>query len=126
MLVTRFDFFITFYHEKLLESLDKLSVRRRGPSLKKLQMQLLRNSFLIPRTIVCVLPVISMDKSESVGIEELLGNADKERIHRMEWHMFHNPTIEKKLKLLLPFFYDRGMLDSIIGEGDELQIGHSV
>lgn len=77
-------------------------------------MQMLENSFAIPRTIFAVLPVILLDPNDSVGIEDLLDDSDKKRFHEIERKLFNNPRVVEKLKLLLPFFYDRGMLHSTL------------
>ena len=111
MLVERFDSFVQFYHQELSESLRKLKVRQRSPSLKGLHMQLLRNSFHICRTMVGVLPVILTDKSEGLRIEDLLNEAGPEKAAAMERKMFHNSRMQEKMKRLLPFFHNRGMLD---------------
>lgn len=112
VLISRFDYFLQFYHEKLIESMHKLNVKQSGPSLKSFHMQLLKNSFLIPRTIVSVLPVILMDKSEPLSIEDLLGEPTEEKKATMDKLMFYNPIMEEKIKLLLPFFFNRGMLET--------------
>lgn len=113
LLIQRFDFFLQFYHEKLIGALHKLKVKQSGPSLKALQLQLLKNSFLIPRTTCLVLPVILMDRGDALGIEDLLhDDGDEEKAAIMERKMFYNPQMSNKMKLLLPFFYNRGMLDT--------------
>lgn len=112
VLISRFDYFLQFYHEKLIESMHKLKVKQSGPSLKSFHMQLLKNSFLIPRTIVSVLPIILMDKSEALSIEDILGEPTDEKKATMDKLMFYNPIMEEKIKLLLPFFFNRGMLDT--------------
>lgn len=111
VLIERFDFFLCFYHQKLIEALRKLNVKQTGPSLKALHMQLLKNSFLIPRTMIAVMPVILMGKSMGLNIEDLLDRNEK-RQALIEMRMFQNPYLVSKLKLQIPFFYNRGMLDS--------------
>lgn len=81
-------------------------------------MQLLKNSFHIPRALVGVLPIILMDKSDALSLEDLLGDASKEKVAKMDRSMFYNPRMESKMRNLLPFFYNRGMLDSALVRKD--------
>lgn len=112
VLVDRFDYFLQFYHEKLIEAMKKLKVKGAGPSLKAFQMQLLKNSYHITKTLIGVLPVILMDKSDALSLEDLMDHDNTEKMASMENKMFSNPRFAHKMKLFLPFFFNRGMLDS--------------
>lgn len=119
MLVSRFDFFLQFYHQKLIEALQKLKVKRAGPSLKSFHMQLLKNSYILTKTLIGVLPVILMEKGDALSIEDLL-NQDKEKMAEVEKKMFTNSRYVHRVKQLLPFFYHRGMLDTSSEETNDL------
>lgn len=110
-MVNRFDFFLQFYHQKLIEAMQKLKVKSEGPSLKSFHMQILKNSYILTKTLLGILPVILMDKSDALSIEDLL-NDNKEKMAEVEKKMFTNSRYVHRIRQFLPFFYYRGMLDS--------------
>lgn len=111
VLTSRFDCLLRFYHDQLLKALEKLNWNYQ-PSFKSFLTQVLRNSVHVLRSFIMAIPVIMMDKNEVVDLDKLLGDSEENPSNMFQ----NNQKIEKTLRLLLPFFCNRGMLESRLCE----------
>lgn len=84
-------------------------MKQKPPTLKTFLVELLKNSFHLILALLSVTPIVLMDKNEATKVKSLISD---DLSASDEWNLYRNPRTEKKLKLLLPFFHDKGMLDS--------------
>ncbi|GAB0088768.1 hypothetical protein DMENIID0001_032320 [Sergentomyia squamirostris] len=109
IVVQEYDTLIAHYHSILVDSLIKLGYEKTPPLLKDIHIQILQNSAYGALCLPGITAVVLMDKNEDAKMENFFSDGDA--AEKMRQKMFFNPRFENKLKLFLPFFEKRGLLE---------------
>ncbi|XP_016950900.1 uncharacterized protein LOC108025138 [Drosophila biarmipes] len=91
---TRFDGFVKYYHDRLIENLTLLRFQGKKPSLTDLQLDLLRYGHWAFEFATEVLPILLSD----------FGNNDVDEL-------FKNPVFGSQIRELLPWLENRGYFE---------------
>lgn len=112
-LVAQFDALIKYYHDNLVESAAKLGVATKIPLLRDLLADIMKNGFFTAICCIGIIPIVLTEKSDDSKVENFFNNDDNnEAATRFEEKMFSgNRRLENKMRLLLPFFDNKGLLD---------------
>lgn len=105
----QFDELIQYYHKQLAEGLKKLGYPGAIPSLRDLQIEILRRGFFGMYCLYSILPVVLADKSDNANLEGFFG--DDEENQKFRYDLFHNPLFSEHLGPMLIFFNVRGLLE---------------
>ncbi|EDW42569.1 uncharacterized protein LOC6606786 [Drosophila sechellia] len=90
----RFDGYVKFYHDQLIENLKLLKFLGKKPSLTDLQLDLLKYGHWAYETATEILPIVLSDLGDN-DIEEL----------------FRNPVFGEQIRELLPWMENRGYFE---------------
>ncbi|XP_055382806.1 uncharacterized protein LOC129612968 [Condylostylus longicornis] len=107
--ISEFDFFVKYYHDKLVENLKLLSYPKRIPLLRDIHIQLLKDKFWALGTASGVMSAVLLDPTEDASIENFLEGSDDGIKFKMNAYL--NPRYVKTMEALLPFFDNKGLLD---------------
>ncbi|KMZ04185.1 uncharacterized protein LOC6728483 [Drosophila simulans] len=91
---SRFDGYLKFYHDQLIENLNLLKFLGKKPSLTDLQLDLLKYGHWAFETATEILPIVLSDLGDN-DIEEL----------------FRNPVFGEQIRELLPWMENRGYFE---------------
>ncbi|XP_017119314.1 uncharacterized protein LOC108140819 [Drosophila elegans] len=91
---SRFDGFVKYYHDKLIENLNLLKFRGKKPSLTDLQLDLLKYGHWAFESATEILPIMLSDFASN-DIDEL----------------FRNPVFGEQIRELLPWLENRGYFE---------------
>jgi hypothetical protein len=104
-----FEFFVKFYHERLVEELKLLQYTKKIPKLKELYMDVLDRGFLAVWVGFAVLPPCLVENVEESNTDNLLGE-DEEGLKYKE-KLYNNDRYRKHMTELLTYFDDRGLIE---------------
>lgn len=107
--VANFDDFVKFYHDHLVENLKLLQYPKKLPTLKDLQMDLLKKSTYGFSTLTNTCAGILLDPSEMGNMEDFFKGGDA--AERIKIQLYTNPRYVEHLEVLLPWMDSRGFLD---------------
>ncbi|XP_019892273.2 uncharacterized protein LOC109612572 [Musca domestica] len=102
-----FDYFITYYHQKLIENLELLKYKGKLPKLKDLQMSLFKHDYWAYTTISTLMPIILCEARDDANVDNLLGESGDE----FRRAMYRGPNFVKSMEVLLPWLDNRGAFD---------------
>ncbi|EDV49483.1 uncharacterized protein LOC6553967 [Drosophila erecta] len=91
---SRFDGYVKFYHDQLIENLKILKFPGKKPSLTDLQLELLKYGHWAFETATEILPIVLSD----------FANNDTEEL-------FRNPVLGEQIRELLPWMENRGYFE---------------
>ncbi|XP_017079868.1 uncharacterized protein LOC108113702 [Drosophila eugracilis] len=104
--VAKFDYFVRYYFEHLIENLKLLQYHRPLPKLANLHASLFRNGLSAYMVVSKVLPVVMLDKTNNANLESYMSDESK-----MKNSMFTNPKYVQVMTEVLPWLDNRGLLD---------------
>ncbi|XP_034664625.1 uncharacterized protein LOC117898992 [Drosophila subobscura] len=107
--VKEFDHFIRIYHDRLTECLKLLKYSNPIPSLRDIQMQMLKHGFWGPFTANGVMVVVLFPSDKDSNMDKLMGAGPEADALREK--SFKNPYYADAMRQLLPFFDNKGLLD---------------
>ncbi|XP_055549831.1 uncharacterized protein LOC129732723 isoform X2 [Wyeomyia smithii] len=107
--VSKLNYFIRFYHEKLVSYLTLLNYGKRLPTLKQLQFDFNDRIVYGATTIFGAMAIALMEPSEDASIEML--HLDNEAGKRSRQHMYTNERYVKTMEIVLPYLVQRGAFD---------------
>ncbi|KAL5274238.1 hypothetical protein ACFFRR_000788 [Megaselia abdita] len=107
--LTKFDYFIKFYHDELSRNLTILNYPKKIPSLSDIHMSILKNRGWASHTVMGPLPVALLDPVKDANFDNFLGNNDAGIAFKLK--LYSSPRFVKALKDILPWLDNRGMLD---------------
>ncbi|XP_017111274.1 uncharacterized protein LOC108135162 [Drosophila elegans] len=108
--VKEFDHFIRIYHERLNECLKLLNYSKPIPSLKDLHIMMLKYGFWGPLTALGVMMATLMPTNKDANMKMLMATGPE--ADAVRYRTFINPYYANAMKLLLPFFDNKGLLKS--------------
>jgi len=114
--VEKFDDFIQFYHERLVDSLKKLNYDQHIPTLSELQIDLIEKRALGASCVMDIMFVCKYDSEEELTMEQFMDpNAyDEDMLSRM----YKNDLFLGAVKSWMPFLHKRGFLDTVEEENE--------
>ncbi|BFF89750.1 uncharacterized protein DMAD_08429 [Drosophila madeirensis] len=107
--VKEFDHFIRIYHDRLTECLKLLKYSKPIPSLRDIQMQMLKHGFWGPFTANGVMVVVLFPSDKDSNMDMIMGAGPEADALREK--SFKNPYYADAMRQLLPFFDNKGLLD---------------
>ncbi|KAL7728372.1 hypothetical protein ACLKA6_007464 [Drosophila palustris] len=99
--IAKFDYFVRFYFDHLIDNLKLLQYHRPLPKLKNLHAALFRNGLAAYMVVSKVLPVVMLEKT----------NNDQTDDSKMKAAMYTNQKYVQVMTELLPWLDNRGLLD---------------
>ncbi|XP_017080008.1 uncharacterized protein LOC108113810 [Drosophila eugracilis] len=106
--VTEFDHFIQIYHERLEECLKLLNYTKPIPTLRGLHIMMLKYGFWGPLTAMGVMVATLMPTDKDANMKMMM--APGPEADALRYRTFINPYYGNAMKLLLPFFNNKGLL----------------
>ncbi|XP_055370839.1 uncharacterized protein LOC129605237 [Condylostylus longicornis] len=107
--IDKFEYFVKFYHDKLIENLKLLQYTKELPKLLDLQIQLLKNSLWAFSTVQGLLPIILVDPTELATMDNFMDTGDAGM--KFKIMSFSNPRYLDALEELLPWLDNKGIMD---------------
>lgn len=110
--VVHFNDLIEHYHSELVSGLKKLQYKKHIPTLEELQADLFdKGSFAVSALIIFLFPT-KINTEMEINLDQVfLGGEQAEEILKI---IFTNELYAKACQKWLPFFNERGFLDSLI------------
>ncbi|XP_055606180.1 uncharacterized protein LOC129754256 [Uranotaenia lowii] len=106
---TKFDELVQFYHRELSESLKKLNYPKKIPTLRDLNIELLRRGYFAFQCTFGIMPIVLADKSENANFAGFVGEAEEN--HQFRHDVYNNPLFLEHLRALIKLFDVRGLLE---------------
>ncbi|XP_065371987.1 uncharacterized protein LOC135963907 [Calliphora vicina] len=107
--IQQFDYFIKFYHDKLVENLRLLKYSKQIPSLKELHRMLLKYGIWGYTTLTGVMGAVLLDPTNTAKLENFLGDSEEGLAFKKS--MFSNDRYRKHAEAILPWLQNRGVFD---------------
>uniref|UniRef100_A0A1I8MRV5 CHK domain-containing protein n=1 Tax=Musca domestica TaxID=7370 RepID=A0A1I8MRV5_MUSDO len=106
-----YDYFIQYYHQKLIENLKLLGYSKKMPSLRDLHMWMYDYSFMGYTVLLKSLPVILLDPkaTKDINMDNMMG--DKNDGGAMQKAMYTGVGYCKQMQQLLPWLANKGYFD---------------
>ncbi|KAH8247204.1 hypothetical protein KR038_000045 [Drosophila bunnanda] len=109
--VKEFDHFIQIYHERLVECLKLLKYTKPIPSLRDIHVMMLKYGFWGPLTAMGVMVATLMPTNKDANMKMMM--APGPAADALRYKTFINPYYSNAMKVLLPFFDNKGLLKSV-------------
>ncbi|KAH8267615.1 hypothetical protein KR018_005525 [Drosophila ironensis] len=106
--VKEFDHFIAIYHERLAECLALLNYSKPIPTLRDLHILMLKYGFFGPLTSMGVLVAVLFPTDKDANMKMMM--APGPEADALRYKTFVNPYFVNAMKLLLPFFENKGLM----------------
>ncbi|XP_017083557.2 uncharacterized protein LOC108116281 [Drosophila eugracilis] len=107
--ISKFDYLVKYYHEKLTENLKLLKYPKSLPSLRGLHQSFFDHADWILPIVSLLLPIVLVDGSDDANMDSLMdseGAGDKFRNNLLK-----NPRMIKHQKVILPWAHRRGAFE---------------
>lgn len=105
----KFDYFIKFYHDNLVENLKLLEYPKEIPSLKDIHILLLKYGVLAKMTTTGVMGAVLLDPTENANMDNFVKNDEEGR--KFKKMMYSNPRYMKTMQQILIWMDNKGILD---------------
>ncbi|XP_034662437.1 uncharacterized protein LOC117897592 isoform X1 [Drosophila subobscura] len=105
--ITKFDYFVWFYHLELVKHLRLLKYAKPPPTLKSILLDLCRYSGWGFVCTLWIMGYVLMDPTEENGFEALFSNEESS----FKKLMYTNPRYRKHAEVILPWLKHRGALE---------------
>lgn len=109
--IENFEYFVKFYHVKLVEALRDLKYQYEIPTLKSLQMEILDRGFYALWQCIAVMPAILIptENSEMSSSDNLIGEDEAGKNYKKA--LYCNERYKHHMTDLLTYFNNRGLVD---------------
>lgn len=104
--LSKFDYFIKYYHDHLCENLKLLNYPKKMPTLRDLHIMLYKYGIWGFSTAMGVMGVVLMDPTESANLENFLSESDEGDSFKRQ--MYTNARYRKHIEAILPWLQNRG------------------
>lgn len=108
----KFDHFIEYYHQQLVEHLAMLSYNQSAPSLAQLHLHLKRYSLWAFICAQRMLPIVLLPPGLDSNIANVMGNSEEATAFKR--NMFLQPAYVQQIKQILPWLIERGYISPFI------------
>ncbi|XP_061395691.1 uncharacterized protein LOC133331309 [Musca vetustissima] len=102
-----FDYFISYYHRKLIENLQLLMYKGVMPKLKDIQLALFKHDYWAYTTVSALMPIVLCEARDDANVDNLTGENGEE----FRQAMYGGANYVKSMKMLLPWLDNRGAFD---------------
>ncbi|XP_058982521.1 uncharacterized protein LOC101901612 [Musca domestica] len=106
--LTKFDYFVWYYHRCLVESLQTLNYRPMIPTLKDLHIMLHKYGIWGYHAAIGSMATVLLDSCEEAKTENFL--ADTAAGKRFKNRLFTNSRYRQHIEMVLPWLYNRGAI----------------
>ncbi|XP_062125235.1 uncharacterized protein LOC133838226 [Drosophila sulfurigaster albostrigata] len=107
--VSKFDHYINFYHQHLVENLKLLKFTKHVPTLSEFHISLLKYGFFGYISATGVMSGVLLDATEISKFENFLSDSKEGNDFKML--LFSNPRYRKHIQAVLPWLLNRGALE---------------
>ncbi|KAH8390818.1 hypothetical protein KR200_002204, partial [Drosophila serrata] len=107
--LSKFDYYIKFYHDNLVEHLKILKYSKPLPSLKEIHMALYKYGLFGMPIKYLIMAAILVDPTDKASFENFLSDSADGADFQMQ--MYNNARYRKHIQLILPWLLNRGALD---------------
>ncbi|KAH8359447.1 hypothetical protein KR093_006783 [Drosophila rubida] len=107
--LSKFEYFISFYHSKLIENLKLLQYPKQLPKKRDLHVAIFNHGDWAYPVISLLLPLVLIDPNEKSNMDTLM-DQDTEG-DKFRNTLFGNPRIIQHYKKILPWAYNRGLFE---------------
>ncbi|KAI8118174.1 hypothetical protein CVS40_10086 [Lucilia cuprina] len=107
--INKFDYFIKYYHDNLVENLKLLKYSQRIPSLTELHSMLYKYGIWGYSTVTGVMGAVLLDPTDNANLENFLGDSDAGS--EFKKLMYSNDRYRKHAEALLPWLRNRGAMN---------------
>ncbi|XP_060648429.1 uncharacterized protein LOC132786060 [Drosophila nasuta] len=107
--LTKFDYYIKFYHENLVKNLKLLKYSKSIPTLREIHMSLFRYGFQGYLTAVGVMSIVLLEPTEDANLENFLN--DDKGTDEFKSSITTNDRYRKHIEIVLPWLLNRGALE---------------
>ncbi|XP_017052333.1 uncharacterized protein LOC108095675 isoform X2 [Drosophila ficusphila] len=104
----KFDYFIEYYHQQLVEHLELLSYNRNAPTLAQFHTHLHKYSLWAFICAQRMLPVVLLPPDVDSNIGNVMGNSEEAMAFKRK--MFLLPAYVHQIKVILPWLINRGYI----------------
>ncbi|XP_017855901.1 PREDICTED: uncharacterized protein LOC108608826 [Drosophila arizonae] len=107
--LTKFDYYVKFYHENLLENLKLLKYPKTLPTLCDLHISLFKHGLWGFYTAISVMSGILLDPTESARAEHFA--SDSVEAQDFKNLLYSNARYRKHIQVVMPWLFNRGALE---------------
>ncbi|KAM8704327.1 hypothetical protein ACLKA7_008867 [Drosophila subpalustris] len=107
--LTKFDYYIKFYHENLTQHLKLLKYPKAIPTLRDIHLSLFKHGLWGYMTATSVMSGILVDPTEAATLDSFLSDSDESNDFKNL--IYTNPRYRKHIQAVLPWLLNRGALD---------------
>ncbi|XP_060648425.1 uncharacterized protein LOC132786055 [Drosophila nasuta] len=109
--LSKFDYYIKFYHDNLVENLKILKYSKPLPTLREIHMTLFKHGFWGYLTATGVMGAVLVDPTEKASFDNFLSDdgegADFKSL------LYSNARYRKHMKVILPWLLNRGVFEDL-------------
>ncbi|KAH8359882.1 hypothetical protein KR093_009298 [Drosophila rubida] len=109
--LSKFDYYIKFYHDNLVENLKLLKYSKPVPTLRDIHIVLFRYGFWGYLTATGVMSAVLVDPTESASFDNFLSDSDEGA--NFKTMLYSNSRYRKHMKIILPWLLNRGVFEDI-------------
>uniref|UniRef100_A0A1B0B3Q2 CHK kinase-like domain-containing protein n=1 Tax=Glossina palpalis gambiensis TaxID=67801 RepID=A0A1B0B3Q2_9MUSC len=107
--ISKFDYLMKFYHQRLIENLIILNYCQPLPTLRELHQMLIKYGLWAMVPTAVTLPIILCQPSDKASLDNLIGHTDNSQ--EFKNLLYSNTLYLNHLKLILPWLLYRGALN---------------
>ncbi|EDW59448.1 uncharacterized protein [Drosophila virilis] len=104
---SKFDYFVHYYHSRLVEYLSLLDYPQPLPTLRGLHVAILNHGDWVYPVISLLLPLVLIDPSEKTNMDTMMDQESEG--DQLRNTMFGHQRVVQQYKQLLPWAYNRGL-----------------
>ncbi|BFF89740.1 uncharacterized protein DMAD_08425 [Drosophila madeirensis] len=108
--LSKFDYYIKFYHDNLIEHLKILKYTKPLPTLRSIHSSLLKHGVFGYSVVTGVMGAVLLDPSENASFENFVGDSEAGEAFQMQ--LYTNPRYRKHIQVILPWLLNRGALET--------------
>ncbi|XP_073829802.1 uncharacterized protein [Musca autumnalis] len=107
--LSKFDYFIRYYHDNLQKNLKLLKYSKKVPTLRDIHITLFRRGIWGLFSSTGVMAAVLLDPTKDANLEHFLGDSDKAVAFKMA--MYSNDRYRKHMEAIMPWLKYRGAFD---------------
>ncbi|XP_034488582.1 uncharacterized protein LOC117792519 [Drosophila innubila] len=109
--VNKFDYYVKFYHENLVEHLKLLKYANALPTLRQIHILLIKYGFWAYITATGVMSAVLVDPTENACMENFISNSAEG--NEFKTMLYSNPRYQKHISIIMPWLLNRGVLEDL-------------
>ncbi|XP_039494189.1 uncharacterized protein LOC120453510 [Drosophila santomea] len=107
--LAKFDYYIKFYHDNLVEHLKILKYSKPIPSLRDIHLALFKFGHFGYTVATGVMSAVLLDPTDTASFENFLG--DNKAGVDFQMQLYNSPRYRKHIQVVLPWLLNRGALE---------------